>query len=561
MKCGIFLFFSVSLMGSAAYCDFPVLDGSQLVQPNTRPIADGNPSNKMRETYYKDVHKNIPKGREVGSYYASWGVYSGRDYGPYQVPVERLSHVYVGFGGICGNNSAAYNNGGGLRASCQNLLSGPGNGNYYLNKIKNLKKGEVSFIDDNWAYFDKKMMSLDGEYSGQLSGMVEWKNRNPNLKVIWSLGGWSYSRPFYAMANSAQGRKVFIDSIINWLSEPVMFFVDGIDIDWEFPGGEGADSGVGNPMTDGKAYIMLLKELRVALNKLESVNNKNYELSVAIGVAPSKQANFKASGALIANMLPYLDRLGLMTYDFHGSWDNFVGFNSALGRDSNDNKILTIKEIVDLLESEHQVSDFSKISLGLAFYGRSHGKVSAYDPYSLLGANSNGAGKGGSIEAGSFSYFDLYKNFIGKDGLGINGWQAIYYPKYAGALLWSQSRQQVISYTPPKGVESLVQYAQSKKMKGVFSWTVDDDNGILLEAIHRAYGHSDTRITPRIPKMVYAPECQGFSGTIKPRMLFVDNGTIYKARGWITKCPSKGSVWENAKWQNMSDQLVPSGGR
>ena len=49
--------------------------------------------------------------------------------------------------------------------------------------------------------------------------MIEWKNRNPKLKVIWSLGGWSYSRPFYAMANSAQGRKVFIDSIINWLSE------------------------------------------------------------------------------------------------------------------------------------------------------------------------------------------------------------------------------------------------------------------------------------------------------------------------------------------------------
>ena len=39
--------------------------------------------------------------------------------------------------------------------------------------------------------------------------------------------------------------------------------------------------------------------------------------------------------------------------------------------------LLTIKEIVGLLEREHQVSDFSKISLGLAFYGRSHGDVSS----------------------------------------------------------------------------------------------------------------------------------------------------------------------------------------
>ena len=154
----------------------------------------------------------------------------------------------------------------------------------------------------------------------------------------------------------------------------------------------------------------------------------------------------------------------------------------------------------------------------------------------------------------------MYKNFIGKEGVGINGWQVVYYPEYAGALLWNQSRQQVISYTPPKGVESLVNYARSKKMKGVFSWTVDDDNGMLLEAAHRAYGHSDTKLTPRTPRMVYAPECRGFTGAIKPGMLFVDNGTIYKASGWITKCPGQGAAWENAQWQDMSGQLVSAGG-
>ena len=118
-KYRFFLFFTASLMGSVVYSAPlgapPVLDGSQMVRPDTTPVADGNPSNKVRETYYKDVHKEIPEGREIGSYYASWGVHSGRDYGPHQVPVERLTHVYVGFGGICGDNPTAYNNGGGLR--------------------------------------------------------------------------------------------------------------------------------------------------------------------------------------------------------------------------------------------------------------------------------------------------------------------------------------------------------------------------------------------------------------------------------------------------------------
>jgi len=98
--------------------------------------------------------------------------------------------------------------------------------------------------------------------------MIEWKNRNPKLKVIWSLGGWSYSGPFYAMAASASARKKFIDSVIKWLEEPAMFFVDGVDVDWEFPGGEGADADKGDPAVDGANYFDLIKELREALDDL-----------------------------------------------------------------------------------------------------------------------------------------------------------------------------------------------------------------------------------------------------------------------------------------------------
>ncbi|PJE79408.1 Chitinase A [invertebrate metagenome] len=532
----------------------PVTNGSQLVKPNESGVADGNPSNKTRATFYKNRHTSIPHDREVGVYYASWGVHGGRDYAPHQLPVERISHVYIGFGGICGENPAAYNNGEGLRNSCNNLLGGAENGSYYLSSIKNLKKGEVSFIDDNWAYFDKNFDSPNGKYSGQLAGMIDWKNRNPKLKVIWSLGGWSYSRPFYDMANSASGRKLFIDSISHWLSEPVMGFVDGIDLDWEFPGGEGADSGIGNPSTDGRSYIILLKELRAELTRLGKKQGKVYELSTAIGVGPSKLRNFKASGSLIRDMLPHIDRLGLMTYDFHGAWDNKVGFNAALDRSDSDSTTLTIKEVIRLLEEEHRITDFSKISLGLAFYGRSHGNVSADSASSLIGASSSGAGQGGSIESGVYSYFDLYPNFIGPDGKGTNGWQTVYFPEYAGALLWNKSRQQVISYTPPKGIEAMTSYAKSKNMKGVFAWTVDDDNGMLLQAIHSAYGHNEKKFSPRRPKHVYAPRCSTFKGTIKSGMLFSEKGRIYKAGGWLSNCPGQGAAWENRQWQDMSSQ-------
>jgi len=53
-------------------------------------------------------------------------------------------------------------------------------------------------------------------------------------------------------------------------------------------------------------------------------------LSNAIGVGNSQLDNWEVTSS-IHDMLPYLDRMGLMTYDFAGPWSSFVGFNAAIG--------------------------------------------------------------------------------------------------------------------------------------------------------------------------------------------------------------------------------------
>lgn len=116
--------------------------------------------------------------------------------------------------------------------------------------------------------------------------MIDWKNRNPKIKVIWSLGGWSYSNPFYDMVKTSATRKKFIDSVINWLRQPALFWVDGVDIDWEFPGGLGLDANQGDPSTDASHYLELMKELREALDVICEESGKHFELSNAIGVGP-----------------------------------------------------------------------------------------------------------------------------------------------------------------------------------------------------------------------------------------------------------------------------------
>lgn len=53
------------------------------------------------------------------------------------MPVERLSHVYVAFGGICGDNPGAYKSGAGLKSACTDLHAGSSTGSYWVPGIKN----------------------------------------------------------------------------------------------------------------------------------------------------------------------------------------------------------------------------------------------------------------------------------------------------------------------------------------------------------------------------------------------------------------------------------------
>ena len=64
-------------------------------------------------------------------------------------------------------------------------------------------------------------------------------------------------------------------------------FFDGVDIDWEFPGGQGANPSLGNP-SDGATYVVLMQELRAMLDELEAETGRQYELTSAIsaGGAP-----------------------------------------------------------------------------------------------------------------------------------------------------------------------------------------------------------------------------------------------------------------------------------
>ena len=75
-------------------------------------------------------------------------------------------------------------------------------------------------------------------------------------------------------------------------------FYDVFDIDWEYPGGSGANPNLGDIALDGQAYIDLMRELRAMLDELEVETGRQYELTSAIGMGYDKLEDVDYSQAV-----------------------------------------------------------------------------------------------------------------------------------------------------------------------------------------------------------------------------------------------------------------------
>merc|ERR1712142_716789 len=148
-------------------------------------------------------------------------------------------------------------------------------------------------------------------------GTVALKEKNPNLKVLVSVGGWTAGGWIFSqMAETHEGRAKFIKSVVHFIK---YFGFDGMDLDWEYPALDMWPVVPTNP-EDKQHFTSLMKEIRHAFDI------EGFLLTFAAAPDPAKANNAYE----LEEVHKYVDWMNIMFYDYSGPWDNFTGIDAPL---------------------------------------------------------------------------------------------------------------------------------------------------------------------------------------------------------------------------------------
>ncbi|MPY23174.1 glycosyl hydrolase family 18 protein [Shewanella sp. YLB-07] len=410
-------------------------------------------------------------GKVVGSYFVEWGVY-GRKFPVDKMPAQNLTHILYGFTPICGGD--------GINDSLKEIEGS-------FQALQRACSGREDFkvaIHDPWAAVQMPQAGVSefsDPYKGNFGQLMALKQAQPDLKILPSVGGWTLSDPFYFLGDKVK-RDRFVASVKEFLQ--TWKFFDGVDIDWEFPGGNGANPNLGDPATDGQTYVLLMKELRAMLDELSAQTGRSYELTSAISAGAEKIALVDYQEAQ-----QYMDNIFLMSYDFYGAWSNTdLNHQAALYAASwkPDTKNTTQIGVNALLA---QGVTPEKIVVGAAMYGRGWTGVTGYQGGNPFTGTATGKVKG-TWEDGVVDYRQIVNEYMSGE------WQYEYDEVAEAAYVFKPSTGDLITFDDARSVTAKGQYVMANQLGGLFAWEIDSDNGDILNAMHEGLGHGEGTTPP-----------------------------------------------------------------
>jgi len=350
------------------------------------------------------------------------------------------------------------------------------NGSEDVKKAKNFKI--VAYVhgwEDNWGDNNEKanqVTHINYAFANIKEGkVVEGNERdfeafknlnrlkltNKDLKILISVGGWSWSKNFSDAVETETSRQVFANSAIDFM---LRHHIDGVDLDWEYPGQIG-DNNKFRP-EDKENFTSILKLLRKKLDSL-STDGKTYLLTIATGANQSYLDHTEMGTAH-----QYLDFINIMTYDYFTGSSMQTGHHSNLEKsafDWTEKNRSSSKAVNEHIEAGIPVE---KLVLGVPFYGRY-----------WKGANpkNNGLYQIAKGQTGGYSYSAIM------DSLSSNKFTAYWDESAKAPYVWRDEDSLFITYENVKSLEYKVNYVKAINLGGVMFWQFNGDNGDLLNVL------------------------------------------------------------------------------
>jgi chitinase len=385
-----------------------------------------------------DTSSGAGRPRVVG-YLASWGVNS-KGTRIANLPARQLSHIFYAFGKIDENGSVA------LGDPC-------------------IDTGECgrSPSDSSQTPVDRNMVTTPGGNFGELARL---KARNPHLKLLISIGGWTGSGRFSDAALTEATRRRFAESALDLFIRRWPGLFDGIDIDWEFPVAGGMNGNVERPV-DRENFTLLLADLRRQLDVQGAKDKRHYELTIAASARAPEIANIELS-----RIEPLLDFINVMTYDYHAA-PGKTNFNAPLYSAPNDP---TPGWNVDasMISFVKGGVPASKLLVGVPFYGHAYGQVPNVNGGLFQPGTQNPSG----WKQGDGDWRVLAQTRL-NDPCYVRHWE----PTARVPWLYDSTSGTWVSYDDPESVAAKAAYVRERGLGGVVIWELGGDDGALMRAI------------------------------------------------------------------------------
>ncbi|WP_231515672.1 glycosyl hydrolase family 18 protein [Herbidospora cretacea] len=394
---------------------------SPSASPTASPTASPSPTPTVTPTVTPP-----PGGKKVIGYFTNWGVY-GRQFYVKNLHTSgsaaKLTHILYAFG--------------------------------------NVQNGQCT-ISDSYADYDMAYTaanSVDGvadtwdqPLRGNFNQLRKLKAMYPGLKVIFSIGGWTYSGGF---TQAAANPTAFANSCYNMVEDPRWADVfDGIDIDWEYPNA----CGLSCDASGFSSFKNVMQALRARFGP---------NALVTAAITADGTNGGKIDAADYGGAAQYVDFYMPMTYDYFGAF-------AAQGPTAPHSPLTSYTGIptagfysdLAIQKLKSKGIPASKLLLGIGFYGRGWTGVTQSAP----GGSATGAAPG-TYEAGIEDYKVLKTRCPATGTVGGTAYA------HCGNQWWS--------YDTPATIAGKMTYAKNQGLAGAFFWETSGDtaNGELITAM------------------------------------------------------------------------------